>query len=128
MTAPRCTLCPSILDQCAILNGCTTCTSCAIKALKASRPSTHAAAVVASSNEWSTFVAVLRECAVSGVVHQRDVRPRLRGRIKPQSIGKCYSRAIREGVLVPLGREESDDVVGRNTNKLEPYYRLERAA
>ena len=121
MTAPRCTLCRGILDQCAVLNDCDTCTSCAIKALRASRrpPASVATTLEAA---YPIFLAVLAEVGVGGVVHQRDVRPRVRGRMESHLVGRCYSRAKADRILTEISRERSNDVIGRNTNKDEPVY------
>jgi hypothetical protein len=78
--------------------------------------------------EWLIFTAALRQAARGGEVHQRNMRPLLRGRIKPQQIGQQYKRAIREGLIAEIGREESNDQIGRNTNKWEPVYELRSAA
>lgn len=75
--------------------------------------------------EWATFTDALSRAAdADGVVHQRDVRPLLRGRVEPKHIGSCYTRAKREGLLTEIRREPSDDARGRNTNKWEPVYAL----
>jgi hypothetical protein len=111
MTAPLpfCDRCPGRLALCDVLSNATTCVECVRRSL---RP----------TSEWAIFCRALREAAVGGVVHQRDVRPLVSGRIKPQSVGRCYSRAIREGLITEVRRERSNDVAGRNTNKLEPVY------
>ena len=78
---------------------------------------------------WQIF---LRACAAvrkpDGRVHQADVRPLIHGRIDSHEIGRLYSRAKREGVLVEVTREKSKDVKGRNTNKWDPIYELRDAA
>lgn len=77
----------------------------------------------ADVGEWSIFVAALRTAAVDGEVHQSRVRPLIRGRIAPKMIGTLYRRAKREGLLADTGRREpSDDVAGRNTDKLDRIY------
>jgi hypothetical protein len=80
------------------------------------------------TDEWGIFLVAVRAAARGDRVHQRDVRPLLRGRIEPKHIGLQYRRAIREGVLVEIAREQSNDEAGRNTNKWEPIYELRRAA
>lgn len=80
------------------------------------------------SDEWRVFTAALRQVARDGEVHQRDMRPLLRGRIEASHIGQQYKRAIREGVIREIRREQSNDVAGRNTNKFEPVYQLRSAA
>ena len=75
-------------------------------------------------DDWATFTAALRQVARGGVVRQSDMRALIRGRIPPSSIGRCYSKAIDQGLLTEIGRERSDDRAGRNTNKREPVYRL----
>lgn len=120
MTA-RCDQCRGRLYPVDVMTGHTVCVECARRALER-------ATSTAAPDEWSVFIAALSSAAVGGEVHQRDVRPKLRGRVKPQHVGKCYSRAIREGLITEVRRERSNDTVGRNTNKYEPVYRLERAA
>jgi hypothetical protein len=48
----------------------------------------------------------------------------VRGRIEPKHVGLNYRRAIREGLLREISREQSNDEAGRNTNKWEPIYEL----
>lgn len=89
----------------------------------------HSVTCAASPDEWATFVAAVRAVAVDGIVHQSAMRPRLRGRVAPKSIGRFYRRAKDDGLLVDTGeREPSDDAAGRNTDKLDRIYRLGRAA
>lgn len=78
-------------------------------------------------SEWVIFTAALRDSARAGKVHQSDMRPRIRGRIEPKHIGQLYARAKREGLLVEVDREKSNDEAGRNTNKWEPIYELRTA-
>ena len=85
-------------------------------------------APVAPSDEWTEFLHVLREVAVDGIVHQRDVRPKVRGRIYHKHIGQMYARAKREGVLVQIGKEPSGDREGRNEHHDSPVYKLRGAA
>lgn len=74
--------------------------------------------------EWAIFVAALRKARRDdGTVHQADMRPLIRGRIEPKSIGQQYKRAIREGLISEVAREKSNDEIGRNTNKWEPIYK-----
>jgi hypothetical protein len=83
-----------------------------------------------TSYEWGVFVAAVRQVArEDGEVHQCDMRRLIRGRIDPKAIGRCYRRAKSAGLLVDTKRrEESDDVAGRNTDKLDRIYSLGRAA
>ena len=78
--------------------------------------------------EWATFTTALRQVARGGEVHQRDMRPLIRGRIQPTHIGSCYKRAIKVGLIREVRRERSNDVAGRNTNKDEPVYELREAS
>lgn len=80
--------------------------------------------------EWSLFVAAVKAVVrPDGEVHQSDMRPRIRGRIEPKAIGRCYRRAKAERLLVDTQRrEESDDRAGRNTDKLDRIYALGVAA
>lgn len=76
-------------------------------------------------SEWSVFVAAVTQVVrPDRTVHQSDMRPLLRGRVSPKSIGSLYRRAKADGLLVDTGeREPSDDVAGRNTDKLDRIYR-----
>lgn len=87
-------------------------------------------APAAPTGEWPTFVAALRRAARSdGTVHQCDVRPLIRGRVKPKHVGTFYRQAKADGLLVDTGdREPSNDAAGRNTDKLDRIYALGRAA
>lgn len=82
----------------------------------------------ADLSEWAIFTAALRSAARDGVVHQSAVRPLIRGRIAPKHIGTLYRRAKTDGLLVDTGeREPSDDVAGRNSDKLDRIYELRAA-
>lgn len=78
------------------------------------------------AGEWGMFMAAIRAAAMpDGTVHQRNVRPLIRGRITPKHIGGLYRRARAERLLVDTGeREPSSDVEGRNADKLDRIYRL----
>lgn len=80
----------------------------------------------ADLGEYAIFTAALRAAAdATGLIHQRDVRPRIRGRIKPRHVGTLYRRARAEGLIVDTGeREPSSDVAGGNSDKLDRCYRL----
>lgn len=79
--------------------------------------------------EWALFKVALAEAARGGVVHQSAVRPIIRGRIEPKHIGALYRRAKAEGLIRDTGeREPSNDVAGRNTDKLDRIYALRGAA
>lgn len=79
-------------------------------------------------SEWEIFLTAIRTAELGGLVHQSDVRPLIRGRINPNSIGACYRRARTECLLVEVDHERSDDVLGRNSHRLEPVYRLAGAS
>jgi hypothetical protein len=87
-------------------------------------------ASVGGGDEWSIFVAALRAAVRSdGTVHQSDVRPHIRGRIEPKHIGQLWRRARSSGLVRDTGeREPSDDVAGRNADKLDRIYALRAAA
>lgn len=80
--------------------------------------------------EWRTFHEAIRAVAEpDGTVHQSAMRRLIRGRIEPRHIGTLYRKAKAEGLLVDTGaREPSDDVAGRNSDKLDRIYALGRAA
>ena len=83
------------------------------------------------NDEWQVFTAALRDAmrrSDDGLVHQKHARPLLRGRIEPKRIGLAYRRAIREGLIREVRREQSNDEIGKNTNKWEPVYELRSAA
>jgi hypothetical protein len=78
-------------------------------------------------DEWAVFTAALRTAgARDGLVHQRDMRPRLRAaRIHPKHVGTMYRRAKAEGLIRDTGgREPSNDAAGRNLDKLDRIYAL----
>lgn len=83
-----------------------------------------------SGSEWSVFAAAVRKVArADGTVHQSDVRPLIRGKVAPKSVGQMYRRAKSEGLLRDTGeREPSNDARGRNLDKLDRIYSLGRAA
>jgi hypothetical protein len=76
--------------------------------------------------EYAVFVAAVRAAVrPDGTVHQSDMRPHLRGRIEPKHVGSMYRRAKAEGLLVDTGeREPSNDVAGRNSDKLDRIYAI----
>ena len=84
----------------------------------------------ADLTEWTIFrTAVKQAVRPDGTVHQAEMRPLIRGRIQPKSIGRLYRRAKAEGLLSDTGiREPSNDDVGRNTDKLDRIYSLRSAA
>ena len=80
---------------------------------------------------WAVFTRALETAAKrsrDGLVHQGEVRPLIRNRIAPKTIGRLYSRARREGLLKQVGKEPSTDERGRNTHHDSPIYRLRGAA
>jgi len=80
--------------------------------------------------EYAVFVSALRQAVrQDGTVHQCDVRPLVRGRVAPKHVGTLYRRAKAEGLLADTGeREPSNDVAGRNADKLDRIYALRSAA
>lgn len=88
-------------------------------------PSHHPDFCNCTDSEWHIFTAALRAVVRDdGTVHQSDVRPRIRGRIEPKHVGTLYRRAKAEGLLADTGeREPSNDVAGRNADKLDRIYR-----
>lgn len=84
----------------------------------------------APTSEWSLFKAAVTSAARDdGTVHQADVRPKIRGRIEPKHIGQLWRRARSEGLVRDTGeREQSNDVAGRNADKLDRIYALGTAA
>lgn len=89
-----------------------------------------AGAPVAPPTEWQIFTTALKAAVRDdGSIHQADVRPLIRGRIEPKHIGQLWRRARSEGLVRDTGeREQSNDVAGRNADKLDRVYALGRAA
>ena len=82
----------------------------------------------AGANEWSVFVAAVRQVVrPDGTVRANDVRPLIRGRIFHKRIGGYYNRAVNEGLLERLGYEDSADTQGRNTHHGSGVFRLRGA-
>jgi hypothetical protein len=84
-----------------------------------------------ADEDWAVFTAALKTAARRSsdrLVHQREMRPLIRDRIKSQRIPGCYSKAIRAQLITEVSREQSNDRAGRNTNTLEPVYRLSESA
>lgn len=81
-------------------------------------------------SEWATFVTAIRTAVRDdGTVHQADVRPLIKGRVSPKSIGLYYRKARTEHLLSDTGeREQSNDVAGGNSDKLDRIYALVGAA
>jgi hypothetical protein len=76
--------------------------------------------------DWVVFRdALLAVADKQGVIHQSAMRRLIRGRVPSKSIGQFYRRAKSEGLIVDTGeREPSDDVAGRNSDKLDRVYRV----
>jgi hypothetical protein len=81
-----------------------------------------------ATSEWAIFTAALRQVAVDGIVHQSAMRRLIRGRIEPKHVGQMWRRARREGLVTEAGHERSDDELGKNAGRMEPYYELAGAA
>lgn len=75
--------------------------------------------------EWHTFTTALRKAVRDdGTIHQADMRPLIRGQVAPKHVGIFYRRAKSDGLIVDTGeREQSNDVAGKNTDKLDRIYR-----
>ena len=82
------------------------------------------------SDEWTFFVTALRNAVgPDGLIHQGNVRPIIRGRVEPKHVGTFYRRAKSEGLIRDTGeREPSNDVQGRNADKLDRVYEWRAAA
>ena len=88
-------------------------------------PNQHPGCCNCDDAEWQVFLRAVRAAAQDdGTVHQRDVRPRLRGSLDPKAIGRQWARARRERVVSEIGHERSDDRHGKNAGRMEPVYRL----
>jgi len=78
--------------------------------------------------EWDTFTHAIAEAVKSdGLVSQTDVRPRIQS-IFHKHRGLCYRRAAHLGLLELVGKENSTDAAGGNTDKDQKVYRLRSAA
>ena len=110
-----CTSCSRPLDVAAVLTDSTTCTDC------------ERQRIVFVADPWATFVRVLRSSVrPDGTVHACDVRPKVKGRIKPQKISSCWREA--QSPAADLIRqtdevERSDDREGKNAGRPEYVYR-----
>lgn len=84
----------------------------------------------ADMGEWAIFVRALRSVVRDdGSIHQRDVRPLIRGRIEPKHIGGLYVRARKGGLIRDTRRKEpSGDHAGRNGDKESRVYEWTGAA
>ena len=120
--ASHCDQCRGPLWACDVLSGLTTCCECARRALARVRGKRS----VTVTDEWDLFRHALVSAArEDGTIHQRDVRPLIRGKVAPKSIGTFYRRAKAEGLIRDTGeRESSNDVLGKNADKLSRVYRL----
>lgn len=80
--------------------------------------------------EWVTFVRALKAAAAlspDGLVHQTHMRP-LIAAIPHKHRGLLYRKARRLGLIAEVGREDSTDRAGRNTDKAQRIYELRSAA
>lgn len=81
-------------------------------------------ALPVTADEWDWFLRILREAATpTGVIDQNEVRPKLRGKVRPARIGAFYRRACLEGRIRPEGWNTSDDLEQRNAGKPTRMYR-----
>jgi hypothetical protein len=75
--------------------------------------------------EWDLYVAALATVAArhAGLIFPNELRPMVRGKVKPQRIGALRNRAIARGLVKPLEQadprhwEVSNDHEGRNIGK-----------
>lgn len=113
----NCDRCRKPLCKADLLCGAETCSDCERRALTV-------------RDEWSVFLAALRKSVRDdGTVHQCDVRPLIRGKVAPKSIGTFYRRAKSCGLIVDTGQiEPSSDTAGRNSDKFSRIYRWKSAA
>jgi len=74
-------------------------------------------------DEWDAYVAALRSVASrnAGLIPPNELRPLVRGRVKPNRIGAFTHRALRAGIVRRTGEwQVSDDREGRNGGKPAP--------
>lgn len=82
----------------------------------------------APTDEWSIFTAALKQAArADGLIHQTDVRPLIQ-RIYHKHRGPMYTKARHLGLIEFVGKEDSTDRAGKNTDKEQRVYRLLRSA
>lgn len=77
-------------------------------------------AILSPAEEWAEFVGCLRHCAKynGGLIHPNDLRPLVRGQVKPCRIGAFTRRAVLDGLVVYTGQwQVSDDTSGGNAGK-----------
>lgn len=73
-----------------------------------------------AEDEWREFVGCLRHCAKynGGTIYPNDLRPLVRGQVKPSRIGAFTRRAILEGLVEYTGQwQVSDDTESGNAGK-----------
>lgn len=79
-------------------------------------------------NEWAQFTSALKAAArPDGLIHQTDMRPLIQ-RIPHKHRGQLYRKARTSGLIEEVGKEDSTDRAGRNTDKDQRVYRLRAAA
>ena len=82
----------------------------------------HAALDRTRPDEWAVFVAALRQAVgPGGLISQTNVRPLIQA-IPPKHRGLLYRRAVKAGLIKPLGYEPSTDAAGGNTDKPQRTY------
>lgn len=126
MTTP----CPRLHHSPTLSGGKWRCDDCANNVTASPLSRLHAAIERRNTDsEWSLFVAALRQAAgPGGFVSQTNVRPLIQA-IPHKTRGRLYSRAIKAGVLKPVGYEPSTDVKGKNAGRPQTTYHLnERSA
>lgn len=74
------------------------------------------------TDEWAVFVAALQQAAgPGGFISQTKVRPLIQA-IPHKHRGQLYRRAVKAGLIAPVGHEPSTDVAGGNQDKSQKTY------
>ena len=76
--------------------------------------------------EWEHYVESLRAAAAgrAGLIYPNDLRPLVRGHVKPNRIGAFTHRALSDGLVERTGDWQiSDDTEGRNSGRPMPVMR-----
>lgn len=82
----------------------------------------HAALDRSTADEWAVFVSALRSAVgPGGFISQTRVRPLIQA-IPHKRRGLCFRRAIKAGLIRPIGYEPSTDVAGKNAGRPQQTY------
>ncbi|HEY0889591.1 MAG TPA: hypothetical protein VGE38_08275 [Nocardioides sp.] len=80
-------------------------------------------AIPSEREEWQAYVDALATVAArhAGLIPPNELRPLVRGRVKPQRVGAFCHRALSQGLVRRTGDwQVSDDREGKNRGKPAP--------